>query len=584
MKKYIFAAISLVSLVSVSAQTLSEEVVIDREITPVVRHSVRPSWVNPIMLTPRVESKSLTFNEYLGTAEINRSLTPLDPVNWADSVARSPYRGYASLGYFPAFNLGAGVGYRLVRNRNIDAGVRLSYDGASWNGYDGAESKYKQNSFLIGADASLRFRPGILTAYADYTFALSDMARYPQFFCRGPQSINMFDLGLKWVPTKERKIFDWNLAFKFNYGGFTKDKSLEMARFIPNASFSFNPVHDLVFDINSDLFYQMREKSGIALGVGLKFRHVNNLRTLKAVSAFSEGLDTNYAFAEPVDDGSSTMSVITLSPGYKFSRSNISGKIGVRLDINAGGNHGNVHFAPDIDLQWNSGSKFGAFLHATGGEVLNTNSDLWNRSPWMTGVLSMERSHVNADITLGLSFGSYKGFRAALYGGWSSVSDWAIPVNLQDVDMWALRKSFDGFNYGLELGYTWNRYLELELTVAGATPGKYYKWQDNAKHVFNIAAKSNPIDKLHVEAGFALRTGRSSFRLNPVTDGTSAWFVFAPVSMRNAANLFVGADYELTKSLGIFVKVENLLNRHWQLTSDVRSQGIHGLFGAQLKF
>lgn len=588
MKQYILlASLFATVLPALNAQTLSEEVVIDREITPVVRKAVRPSLVTPTILTPRLTSKPLAFSEYMETAEITRGISPLAPAHWADSVMRSPYRGYASLGYFPVFNLGAAAGYRFVDTPKINAGAHLSYDGGSWSsGNDRAEGTYSRNRFEIGADAAFRFRPGVLKADIGYVFSATDIPFVPGYYDRGAQAINTVDLSLKWASVRTARFF-CDAQASFGYGGFTKNMTEALPHFNNHLSepFDFTPAKDINFGVKATPGYRFTEKSAIALDVDLRFRHTPGFNTIRPQIFHSDVPSEEYATVVPESHGPQTMTTVGLTPSYRFRSGNTSGRIGVRFDINRGGLEQNTRVAPDIDLQWSPSSRFAVFLGATGGEVMNTNAELWQRNPWMTGVLTMERSHVNADIRLGFTVGSYKGFWATVEGSWATVGNWAAPIVVEGVNTWHNMDGFSGFNFGLELGYSWRDIVTVVGHAAGATHGKYYKWQDNAKWAFDIAATVRPIERLKIRLGYDVRVDRFGFVFIPQpTVSRLAVFANEKTHLGDTSNLFLGADYELTDTLSLFLSAENLLNRHWALTSHIRSQGIHGLLGVQLKF
>lgn len=546
------------------AQTLSEEIVIDREITPVVRPATRPTWVTPTLLTPRSDNRTLSFYEYTGVAELTRSIAPLDPVEWADSVMRSPYRGYASLGYFPVYNLNAAAGYRFLHNSRMDAGAHFSYDGSSWSGNEEAETKFRRNELKLGADATMRWEAGRLDADFNYTYSSATTARYNEYINSGTQAINMVGLNLRWTPNHVSK-FEWDIAANLGYGGFSKARDLNFpSLYVPYVTHNFKPVKDVTFGFGSDLAYNLSDISGIALGLNADFRHVSDFSTIFG------------------SEGSKTLGIIALRPGYTFVSGKISGRLGLRVDINTGGSHTKAHFAPDIDVRWAPSSVVAIYAHAKGGEVMNSNTQLWERNPWMTGTFSSERSHVNADIELGITYGSFKGFWANAHGGWSSVSDWAAPIFIDTFNSWALRNSFNGFNIGAELGYSWRNFFTIVGHIDAATHRRYYRWQDNAKWSFDIAAKIRPIDRLQIEVGYDSRLSRQGFSLftTPATDESISYFT----KLGSTSNLYAGADYEVTSALGVFLKVEDILNKHWYLVPGVRSQGIRGLLGVQYKF
>lgn len=558
------------------SQNLSEEVVIERNIEPVERAVVRPSWVTPTILNAKVKSVRLSFNEYYNTAELTRSIATLQPIAWSDSVMRNPYRGYASAGYFPAYNLELAAGYQLVKKKSLTTDVHIAFQGSSWKGGANSEGSNSHNEFEIGLDLAARFNPGTLTANFDYKWSGSWMEHQVNGYDRGNQALNSVDLNIDWQPTFTGKV-GWNVGFDFGFGGFTKSLAERLNVINSGGNFKFDPVKDLSLGLTSDLSYKLADKSYVDLGIGLNFRHTNSFNTL--VSRIPAGAET--AVLQPEENGSQTLGIITLNPGYRFATNNITGRLGVQFDFNTGGMEKNVHLAPNIDIEWSPSSFFAASLNAKGGEIMNTNAQLWQNSPWMTGVFAFERSHLNADAQINLTFGSYKGFWALLSGGWSSASNWITPVVIEGINTWQRRKEFNGFNFGVELGYAWKDKFIVKGHLQGAQHGKYYLWQDNAKWVFDIAAKVRPIEKLQVEVGYTGRLARRGYVLIPQDNDS---FQSISTSLGNTSNLFVGAEYQISRAFSAFVKAENLLNRHWSLATNVRSPGVHGLLGVQYLF
>ncbi len=595
MKKHIIYSAVAATLCTPAAlaQTLSQEVLINREITPVERPAARPTWVNPYILTPRVQSKPLSPAEYVEASEITRTLPPLEAVAWADSVMRSPYRGYASLGYFPAFNLGMAAGYRLVHNNKVDAGAHVSYDGSTWTGFKDAENKYSRHRFGLGGDVAARFAPGTLTANFDYAWSSTGAAYYPGYYDRGTQGLNAVALSAKWQPSADvTRTFGWNLAGDLDYGGFTYNmtKALPLFNTHTPATFDFVPAKDLTVGLSSDLAAKFGRHS-VGLGVGARFRRVNRFTDLEPQKFYSTSLDKEYGATIPSDCGASTLGVFTLRPAYNYKKNNITARLGIRFDINTGGFIHGVHVAPDIDLQWAPSQRFAAYVRAVGGEVMNTNSQLWDRDPWMAGAFTMERSHVNADIEVGFTFGSYRGFWATVSGGWSSVGNWVRPVLIEGANTWANMGSFSGVNFGVEAGYAFRNLFTVTGTAKGASHGKYYRWDDNAKWVFDVTAKVRPISHLQIELGYSARVDRRGYILDIVLAGQpgatgpgSAYYRPEHTALGDATNLHLGAEYEISRALSVFLKAENLLNHHHYITTNIRSQGVHGLAGLQLKF
>lgn len=592
--------IAATAVISAPAQNLYEEVVVEREITPVVRSATRPSLVTPQILAPNFNTIELSIREYLQTAEITRSISQLAPVAWADSLMRSPYRGYASAGYFPAYNVGAAIGYRFVHNQRTDVGAHFSFDGNSWKGESDNKDagNYRRNQLRFGIDGSHVFKAGSLSASFDYTYSSTTTADDYPFYDRGTQAGNFARFDIKWQSPLSRR-FSWMLAANVGYAGFTKNKSenFQKVYWLTDRDIDLVPEKDALYGVAAQLRYKAGNSGAFVLDLGADFRRLNIYHYFypksrlyyDAYNTFNTTGSTESSIPDAapcVTTGESrTQGIVSLRPAYTFNSPSWTGRLGLKVDINTGGLRGGTHIAPEVKIGWHASKKFAAELNATGGEILNTNASLWQRNPWMTGTFAFERSHINADIQLSATIGIYKGFWAKIDGGWSSVSNWLVPVVAEGVNTWYSRKSFSGFNIGLELGYAWSDKLIVTGHARTASHTKYYRWDDNAKYTLDIAAKIRPISKLQIEVGFETRTQRQGFYIvGHSTVANDAEFQFIETPLGNASNLFAGAEYQLFKPLTIFLKAENILGHHHYITTNIRSNGIHGLLGLQLLF
>lgn len=579
MKLYIAAAL-LATGTAAMAQNLNQEVVIERDVQPVEREAMRPTWVSPTLLSTKVDGTRLSLNEYAGTAEITRSLPPLEAAAWADSVMRTPYKGYVALGYFPIYNAGVAAGYKFINTRNTTLAGHIAYNGATWkadqSGYDG---HYNQHQVELGVDGRFGTKYGVLNAAVAYTYSSTGVPslnfttdRSSGILYRGTQGINIVDLTLNWKPSTW-PAFIGHLGANVQYGGFFNDKEFIL---IPGPSYTLDPAKDVVFGVNTELGFNLGT-GRLGIDVDAQFRHIDNYVHPTSGLHPTTGKDFE-------DYGSKMPGFVALTPAYNFATKNFSGRLGVRFDIETGGVDHDLRLAPDIDLQWAPSSMFAVSLTATGGDVLNSNAELWRRSPWMTGWFSNERSHVNADVNLGITFGSYRGFHATVRGGWTSAADWLHLVDVYGYDNeWMPSSTFDGFNGGIELGYSWRDKVVVTASADVAQHGKLYRWADNAKYVFAIAAKVHPIERLTIELGFDARVDRFAYKLQPDYTNNLAWF-HDRISLGDTSNLHLGAWYDFNDAFTAFVQAENLLNHRWLLAPAVDSKGINGLFGIQYKF
>lgn len=598
--KYVLPCVAaLVASGSAEAQNLVKEVVIEREIVPVERPATRPSWVAPGVYTPRVETPRLQAGEYNGAAELTRRASRLEPVAWNDTIEVSPYRGYAALGYFPAFNLGASAGYRFVRNDRTDAGAWLQYDGASWSGFDKDGDKTSLNTFTLGADVTHNAGNGRLKAALGYTFSRAGYQPAPAIPDEGLQTMNNLGLSVEWAGTGLNSKLEYAVGARFGYTAFGKDRVVMAIPYNPVTSNLVQPspmtldgLKETTFGIDGKIAYNVGKLAGWSLDINADFVHPSNGTGLVPwMIPSAAGTSHGYTGVTAVaDGGTATWGDIALTPAYSFVKGAFSARLGVRVDLNTGRDKG-VDIAPAVNLAWGASDFFGIGLDVTGGGQLNSASELYSRLPWMAGVLNHGRSHIPVDARLNLNIGKINGFSAVIFGGVSKADNVAVPVRMDGLYTWA-NHSMTGFNYGLSLGYEYRDLVSFNASAEGARHGKYFRWLDNARWVIDLNLAVHPIKQLTVEAGWNLRLDRRFWDLSPelssysLVEGTLPipYWGGDPAKAGDANNLRLGAKWAFTDAFTVFARAENLLNRHWSLMPGLRSNGIHGAIGLAVKF
>ena len=136
-----------ISVITASAQNMSTQIVVERQIEPEYRQAVRPSGVSPVALTPTVTTPHLSAAPYSALARLDASLTMLEPAAWGDTLYVSPFRGYANLGYLPTANAAASLGYTFINTRDSRVSAFVSYLANRYHGYrddyDGQRARTK---------------------------------------------------------------------------------------------------------------------------------------------------------------------------------------------------------------------------------------------------------------------------------------------------------------------------------------------------------------------------------------------------------------------------------------------------------
>lgn len=575
------------TVLSAQAQNLKTEITVDRTVVPVEREAVRLGALNPQLVSTPVNHRQLTPADYTSTVGLTRSASVLEPAAYGDTLAISPYRGYASLGYFPVFNLGASAGYRFIDKSKTRLGAWMQYDGCSYDSNeDAVTGKYKNNTVTVGARFDQRIgRRTSFSASADYTYSNVGL---PDVFKSNKQSANDFSLKLALWSRSNSVAYHLNGAF--SHFGYTKDVFLNIpldAFALPSytAYSPIKPVSQNRFTFKGGLAY-LGSSATPRAGVELSLDFLSRNNGLDYTELKYQGSDVTYkSFDENV---AKTLGVVSLTPYVNIGSDNVHGRIGAKIEISTGGAGKKFHIAPAVMLDWNAASKLALYALIDGGEHLNSLASLYNYCPFMPGCWQYQRSHIPVNAEVGINVGPISGFSAKLFGGFAKANDWLMPqfTNI----MGASGRYFNGVNYGLydlkswhagiKLEYQWQSLLKVHAS-AEAAPNKadksYYLWRDRAKYVLNAGIDLTPVEALKIGFGYELRADRRNYSY--LSNGTTE-----AIDIEDFSNLWLRVSYDINSQFTVFARGENLLNKRCMLVTDIEAQGTKGLVGVSYKF
>lgn len=601
-------------------QPLTKEIVVTRDVDPVERAATRPA-IAPAIVAPRMQLKKLEPGEYTAYGTLRPVVATLEAAAWNDTLPVSPYRGYAAVGYFPAFNLGASAGYDFLHTRRHSAGVWLQYNGNSYNqqaykiagGEKGTKVSNRQQTFRLGLDGDFNFKAGTLSASAG---VMMGSRRLPNIAEDYDQTAWGLGVGADW----QGKIGRANLYHAgANIGHFGYDKyapEAKMEQFLDgtvSAKEASKPLSELTF--------------GFSLGYERLWKHHSwgldiegQLQDISATGMFWPGeLEEDKPYSSPLaypatvyyrGDGD-TRGYVAIKPHYKLNLQNL--KLLAGLDIPLGiGYDGDDYIIPDIRLDFTPSGVFGVWAQAKGFYLNNTLSQMYGINPYLLGNVSYRHTAV-ADYSLGINIGPFKGFTAELWGGYSTTDYWlgnaivyagntmgkSLAPGTED---YAQARAFDimdirdckGVFGGVRLSYLYRDIVKVsvsaEMAAHDAADGGYYLWRDRAKCVFGANISVRPIKALEIGVDWQLRTDRMAnayFATNSNLGDMFGWSYWnrQDFELGDANMLGVKATYRLTDAFTIFLNVENLLGKKWQITPQITSDGnVHGLAGVSLRF
>lgn len=532
-----------------SAQDISTEITVDRTIVPEQRSAERPAGFVPSIQLPRMELRPLSLHEYLKASPLTTIVPVLEPASYRDTIAVTPYRGYAALGYFPVYNLGASAGYRFINNHNTRLGAWLQFDGNSYKADVGdIRNSYGDNTVAVGADFNRMFRLGHLAAGLEYTHGRTSMAApgAPVDYDNLILNTNAVKADLSWWGRCKSVIY--RASFAFEHFGY--DSYFSQQRYTPQIGIMLNA------------------PSGRPSG----------------------GVDLKGDF---LGDG---YGQVSLKPYYGYSNNVFTAHVGLNLDVrtgdmtmSSGKKYKRFHVAPDVVLGWTPLSLFAIEARVEGGSHLNTASGYYDWCHYLMPSEVLPLSNVPVDARLQFSVGPVAGVSLKLFGCYSMADDWLLPVAghalypavgnaARQPGVYTLFAPYDlkGWLLGVSVGYRWRDVVDFEATaqMAPQDPDKgYYRWLDRARYVADATLKVHPLEPLDIELGYGFRGGRAIF------DGAGYKY-----HLSNKSDLSAGAAWHFTPQLSVWGRVENILGRHYDLLLNLPSQGIRGLVGASYKF
>jgi hypothetical protein len=555
MKKTYLVALAAASLISASAQDLTKDITIEREIHPTLRAASRLNSY-PTLLQPTIEKSPLKVSTDVTAAQAVQGDAILSPANPGDAVELSPYNGYAALGYFPAFNLGASAGYRFINKPTSRLGAWLQYDGNSYKttrqGFDDKLS-LKRHTATIGGDYTHLFRgAGRLDINADYTY---DYVSRPWLTDPDKATSNAVNLKANWSARRQEMVYFATANYSlFAFGNV--DGAL------PNSN--LGKIAENRFGLKGGVGYFITPSSTVAADADVDFLHYNNFNRYSN-SAVAAG------------DGK-TIGVVTLRPAYRYNSSSLYANIGLRLQYTYGSGKA-IHISPDITAGYNFSKAVGAYINLDGGEHINNFASLVAVTPYLSPSIAYGNSHIPFTAEIGLRIGQINGISVDIHGGYAMANDWLMPAEamgtylFKDVNLRALHA-------GINARWKHSDLLTVQASyeiAPGSYSHAYYLNRDRAKHVAQLKVEVAPIEKLNIDASLNFRGGRSAYIFDFFGNREK-------YNLGNISDINLGADYAITKALTVFLRGENLLNRRARLLPDLQAQGIKGLVGVELKF
>lgn len=587
--KTIISLICAGAVVAPCSAQVAKEITVEREVVATLRDA-SPLAFTPSLNLPPVEKPSLTYSDYTITSRIPALFSLLEPTGVASSVEQSPWRGYAAIGYFPLFNLGASAGYRLIDRSATTLDAWLQYDGSSYkldkefaeSNNIGDSRKINSQSVALGMRLGQKVgSQGLLGIDADFAY---DRYSNPFIGARSNgnenQTVSRFNISA--LLTSKTNDLGYSLGARLNH-------------FSPGPGYTvggqkLSGARENDAALSAAVFADVNDNSAFRLDIDAGMYSLSR-------SAIPESY-INW-FNHLVERDGKTRGLITFTPSYRYNSGQFALNLGARVDISINDDKA-FHIAPDVKATWTPSSFFALFGRAGGGEYVNTMGSLYAIDRYICPVLHYDFSHIPIEAEAGLRVGSFRGASFSLSAAYAKANSWLMPYAVQTGTTTFTSDDIKGLQIRAAAEYNYRNLASI--AVKGALtpqdeddPNKgYYLDRDRAKYELSADLTIHPVSQLDIMAGYELRASRrmSSFHLvdwaliSSVYPDTQFSITFWDINQHlpNLANLRAGAAWHFTPAVTVFARLDNILNRNAPYYSLIPGQGFTGLVGLACMF
>lgn len=554
MKRILSIAFILAGAVGVRAQ-LTAEIDVERTVVPRLELQAPLPSVVPSVIPTTETPMRLSLSEYTGGAAdyASRPGGLLGP-SYTGLAGASPYRGYVWGGYFPAYNLGIGAGYRFIKNERTNLGAALQFDGSSYNAHlsDGSRESVKDNTVGVQADFSHNFsdaaRLGAVIAYSHAALTAPTLRNTEQ-----NQSINDFNAALSLDGHRDH----FGYGVKADIGRFSLGDDIKLSDevLVGAPSETIFGLNAAVGGTTADSVFRYR------LEAGLDMKHRGGCQW------------TGTEFAYVAKDNPM---IVSLDPTIGFQLGKLGIDLGAKVDISSNLEGSSFHVAPRVNIAWTPSSRFAVFARSDGGAEMTDLRHIYNYSPFAPGLLTYDATFSPVNARAGFAIGPVGGFSAEIYARYASTRRAPmLAVIGQELPAGTLAPTnIKGWGAGLRLGWSC-RVVSVsgmaEVLQHGLDRG-FADNPDRAGILAELSAQLRPMERLGVDVSWKFR-GKRAYACN---DELTA--------MRNVSTLNLGAEYRIDERLSAFLRFENLLARRPEILPGLTSNGLHGLAGVVFKF
>lgn len=551
---YITAMCVSAMFMSLSAQDLSKEITIEKEIIPEHRSAIKLD-VEPKSVSRAMTKKTPAFKDRHTASEIQANIATLEPASCGDTLTESKYRGYVDVGYFPVYNAAVSAGYRFIDNEKTRLNAWLQYNGKVYDAemLHGEELTLRSHAVELGMALFHKVNSySWVTAGVDYSY---NRYNTPLGISSYNESVNNLGLNLGW--NSQLGVLKYNAGVEFGHFAYGQ-KGFCLGN-------EAKPVRENMFSLSGGA--EMPYAENLNIGLDAKVSIVNYNRN-------SILLSDTLGHLNLVEADAPSYGIVSLTPRVKYKTVNLNISAGVKIDFAI--NDGNaLNIAPDVNLSWAPVSYVSVYGTLGGGKHINTLASLFDYSKYSAPIFTYGTSKLPITFDAGVVVGPWHGAYVELFGGYAKADDWLMPSSENMTNLY-VATDVKGWHGGVKVGFNYHDIVDFSIRYEAASQDLnkgYYLWRDRAKNILSLSLQVTPIKPLDIVVGYELRKDRyCNISTNELCE------------MGDAENVSIGANYQLKERLGLFGQIENLFNNEYLMPGNIPVQGINALVGVNYKF
>lgn len=619
----IVAPALLMLLPAVAGAQLHESINVEGKYVPEIIPAQRLN-IFPASLDPKLQNLNMAYETGSVPASFLPMALPMGATAWNATRRLSTNRGYLDLGAGSWLNSTLSAGYRLIDNATTLAGVRLQHNSSSLWKPDIAGNGSPVKRWLYDESLGLYFShvfrgAGRLNAALDYhigNFNYYGYTRpgnfgvYPKGYSAPAQTLNDLSLRVDWhSQMKALPSPQYHLSVGMRHFGYREMHVTSTA----GAVSSLPGLRET--DIMAAAGFSMPWGNGSMAGIDANFD-----------ALVYSGLEKKRDFSIPTFWNlkcPDNYGMLTLSPYYSFKRGQLDIRVGADIDLafNAGPSESRYslfHIAPDVNFDYRTGA-LGLFLHLRGGSELQTLASLWQLNYYQMPALTTTRPvYTPLDAKLGLELGPFSGVtfaasvawkssdRVPLRGWYQTMLDYgfadipglARPVGaaISYYSMDAQGLDIRGFSFGLSAGYDPGRIGSVKASASyQRQDGKtgYFNGYDRPRWLLDVEGTLKPVKPLSLTLSYNYRGVRNIYancftdyysRGTSVDGSASSKPTVASYRLPDLTLLNFSARWAFSDALSVWVRADNLLNRHDEVLPMLPSEGLSVMGGVSWLF